>query len=70
MDVLRDLLPERWKLKTELPNLGNLNKWAAEARHPEAAQEPTEADASEAVEHARAVWTSVSTELTQHGFLV
>ena len=68
LDVLRDLLPERWKLKTELPNLGNLNKWAVEARYPEAAQEATNADASTAVEHARAVWTSVSTELTQHGY--
>ena len=70
LNVLRDLLPENWQLKTELPNLGNLNKWAVQARYPEAAQEATEADASEAVEQARAVWTSVSTELTQHGYHV
>ena len=68
LDVLRDLLPENWQLKTELPNLETLNKWAVQARYPEAAQEPTEADASEAVKQARAVWTSVSTELAQHGF--
>ena len=70
LNVLRDLLPERWQLKTELPNLGNLNKWAVEARYPEATQEATKADASEAVKQARAIWTSVSTELAQHGFHV
>ena len=70
LNVLRELLPERWQLKTQLPNLENLNRWAVQARYPEAAQEPTEADASEAVKRARAVWTSVSAELVQHGFHV
>ena len=70
LNVLRDLLPERWQLKTTLPNLKNLNRWAIEARYPEDGQDPTETDASTAVEHARAVWTSLSTELAQHGFLV
>ena len=69
LNLLRDLFPERWHLKTSLPNLGDLNRWAIQARYPETAQEATETDASTAVEHARAVWTSVSTELTQHGFL-
>ncbi|MCY3723077.1 MAG: HEPN domain-containing protein [Candidatus Poribacteria bacterium] len=70
LNVLRDLLPENWKpLKTALPNFRDLNRWAVQARYPETAQEATETDASTAVEHARAVWTSVSTELTQHGFL-
>ena len=71
LNLLRDMLPEHWKpLKTALPNLDNLNRWAVQARYPETAQESTETDASTAVKHARAVWTSVSTELTQHGFLV
>ena len=70
LNVLRDLLPERWQLKTALPNLGDLNKWAVTARYPEAGQEPTKAAASEAVKQARAVWTAASTELAQHGFLV
>ena len=69
LNVLRDLLPESWQLKTALPNLKSLNRWAVQARYPDAVQEATETDASTAVEHARAVWTSVSTELTQHGFL-
>ena len=69
LNVLRDLLPERWHLKTAMPNLRDLNRWAVQARYPETAQEATETDASTAVEHARAILTSVSTELTQHGFL-
>ena len=70
LNVLRDLLPESWQLKTALPNLEDLNKWAVAARYPDDLREATEADASEAVEQAHAVWTGVSTELTQHGFLV
>ena len=69
LNLLRDLLPESWHLKTALPNLGDLNRWAIAARYPDDPREATEADASEAVEQARAVWTSVSTELAQHGIL-
>ena len=70
LNILRDLVPERWQLKIALPNLGFLNRWAIQARYPEDGQEATGTDASTAVEHARAVWTSVSTELAQHGFLM
>ncbi len=70
LNVLRDLLPESWHLKTALPNLGDLNRWAVGARYPDDVQEATETDASEAVKQARAVWKVASTELTQHGFLV
>ncbi len=70
LNVLRDLLPKSWQLKTVLPNLEDLNQWAVAARYPDDLREATEADASEAVEQARAVWTGASTELTQHGFLV
>ena len=69
LNVLRDLVSERWQLKNALPNLGDLNRWAVQARYPEDGQEATGTDASTAVDHARAVWTSVSTELAQHGFL-
>ena len=67
LNILRSLLPESWHLKTAHPNLGDLNRWVVEARYPEDVREATEADTSTAVEQARAVWTSVSTELTQHG---
>ena len=70
LNVLRDLLPESWHLKTTLSNLGDLNRWVVAARYPDDVQELTKADASEAVEQARAVWTAASAELTQNGFLV
>ena len=68
LNVLRDLLPESWQLKTALPNLGDLNRWAVEARYPADMQEATTADASEAVEQARAIWTSVSNALAERGY--
>ena len=40
LNVLRDLLPESWQLKTALPDLGDLNKWAVQARYPEGDQGP------------------------------
>lgn len=68
LNVLRDLLPDSWQLKTSLPNLQNLNKWAVEARYPEKMREVTKAAATEAVEQAQSVWTSVSTALAEHGY--
>ena len=70
LNVLRDLVPESWHLKTVHPDLSHLTRWAAEARYPEDTPETTNADASKAVEQARAVWTSVSTTLTEHGYRV
>ena len=63
-------MPDGWQLEATHPDLASLTGWAVEARYPGDMPEATNADASEAVEQARAVWTSVSTELTQHGFLV
>lgn len=68
LSVLRDLLPESWQLKIAPSNLGDLNKWAVAARYPENMQEVTKAEATEAVEQARSVWTSVSTALAEHGY--
>ena len=68
LNILRDLLPDSWQLKTALPNLDDLNKWAVEARYPEKMREATKAEASKAVEQARTVWTSVSTALAQQGY--
>ena len=68
LNVLRDLLPDNWQLKTAPSDLGDLNRWAVEARYPEHTREATTADASKSVEQARAVWTSVSTALAQHGY--
>ena len=68
LNVLRDLLPESWQLKTVPSNLKDLNRWAVEARYPEKMREATKAEATEAVEQARAVWTSVSNALVEHGY--
>lgn len=70
LNVLRDLVPESWELKTAHPDLSDLTRWAAEARYPEDTPETTSTDASEAVEQARAVWTSVSAALAEHGYPV
>ncbi|MDE0483615.1 MAG: hypothetical protein OXI67_13620 [Candidatus Poribacteria bacterium] len=51
-------------------DLASLTGWAAEARYPSEMPEATNADASEAVEQARSVWTAVSTALAEHGFPV
>ena len=63
-------MPDSWQIKATHPDLASLTGWAVEARYPGEMPEPTKADASEAVKQARAVWTSVSTELAQHGFLM
>ena len=70
LNVLRDLFPESWQLKTAPSNLKDLNRWAVEARYPEKMREATNADASTAVEQARTIWTSVSTTLAKHGYHV
>jgi len=69
LDTLRDLVPESWQLKAAHPDLSDLTRWAVEARYPEDMQGAIEADASEAVEQARSIWTSVSTALAEHGYL-
>ena len=68
LNDLRDMVPESWQLKTACPDLSNLTRWAVETRYPENMQEATNTDAVEAVEQARAVWTSVSTALIEHGY--
>ena len=65
LDALRNLIPNNWQLKTVHSDLASLSEWAVEARYPGEWQEPTIIDASEAVEQARTVWTSVSKEMAQ-----
>ncbi len=56
------------RLKEQHPDLAALTEWAVEARYPGNWLEATEADATAAVQQARAVWTSVDADLAQHGF--
>lgn len=68
LDFLRDLVPEGWRVKTDHPDLARLTEWAVEARYPGDWADPTAADASRAVEQARAVVASVARDLVEHGF--
>ena len=70
LNILRNLVPDSWQLNVAHPDLASLTGWAVEARYPGDMPEATNADASKAVEQARAVWTFISTELAQHGFLM
>ena len=66
--ILLDMFPESWQLKKTHPNLTNLTRWVVEVRYPDKIKDATEAEASEAVRQARAIWESVSAALTEHGF--
>jgi len=68
LDVLRNLVPDGWQLKDTHSDLADLTEWATEARYPGDWEEPTDEEAVGAVDQARAVWTSVTTELAKHGF--
>ena len=70
LNVLRNLMPDSWQLKAAHSDLASLTGWATEARYPSDMPEATNADASEAVEQARAFWTSVSDALVEHGYHV
>ena len=70
LNILRNLVPERWQLKAAHPDLASLTEWAVDARYPGEMPEATNVDASEAVEQARTIWTSVSTALAEHGYRV
>lgn len=70
LHILWNLVPDSWQFKTVQSDLINLTGRMVDVRYPGDTPEPTKVDASEAVEHARAVWTSVSAELAQHGFLM
>lgn len=70
LDALRNLVPDGWQLKDNHPDLVNLTEWTVEASYPGHWAEPTDEEARVAVEQARAVWISVTTELAEHGFTV
>ena len=66
LDALRNLVPDSWQFKEACPDLASLTQWAVEARYPGDWPTATNAEADTAVEQARIVWESISTELTQH----
>ena len=66
LDTLHNLVPDGWQLKDARLDLASLTEWAVEARYPGDWPEATDAEADTAVGQARAVWESISTELTQY----
>ena len=70
LDVLRNLIPEGWKVKEQHPELGELSGWAVQARYPGDWPDADQTDARSAVEQARAVWASVSADFAQRGVTV
>ncbi len=68
LNILWNLVPHSWQFKTVQSDLSDLTGCVADVRYPGNTPEPTNADASKAVEQAQAIWTSVSTTLAQHGY--
>lgn len=68
LDTLRDLIPSGWRLKDEHTDLKWLAKWSVEARYPGDWPDPTEVDALNALQQARAVYESVLRDFERHGF--
>ena len=46
LDVLRNLIPEGWRVHVEHPDLADLTEWAVEARYPGDWPEATQVDAA------------------------
>ena len=67
LDALRNLLHERWHVKTQHPDLAELTEWAVEARYPGDWPDATVGDARRAGEPARGGYESVLADLLQHG---
>ena len=70
LDALRNLVPAGWQVRESHPDLTGLTEWAVEARYPGEWPEAVDLDASVAAQQARAVWTSVCTDLAMHGLKV
>lgn len=68
LDALRNLVPDGWRFKEEHYDLSTLTEWAVEARYPGEWQEAAELDAEFATQQARAMWTSICSDLASHGF--
>ena len=67
LDALRDLLPDGWPLKLQLPGLAELTAHAVEARYPGDWPAPTRAEARRALRQARSVLDAVTHDLRTHG---
>jgi HEPN domain-containing protein len=68
LNRLRDLLPEGWPIKENLPDLSGLSLWAVEPRYPGDLPEATEKEAEALVEQAREILQMTLEDLKRHGY--
>ena len=68
LNILWNLVPHSWQFKAVQSDPADLTGCVADVRYPGNTPEPTKAEASKAVEQARAIWTSVSATLAEHGY--
>lgn len=67
LDALRDLLPDDWPAKLQLPRLAELTAYAVESRYPGDWPVPTKTEARRALRLARAVVSAVTRDLRSRG---
>ena len=67
LDALHKLVPDGWKLKTEIPDLSELSEWSVEARYPGLWPDATQEEAHSALQQSRTVWETVRRELSERG---
>ena len=67
LDLLKNLLPDVWNIKSLFPDLSELSFWAVESRYPGDMPEATREDADVALAMAKAVLDSVENDLRKHG---
>lgn len=68
LDMLKNLLPGGWDVKTRFPDLSELSFWAVESRYPGNLPEAAAEDADAAVALAGEVLASVKRGLREHGY--
>ena len=66
---LRERVPDEWPLSVGPTELERLTDWGAHSRYPGAWDEPTAADAVQAVADARAVYESIAAEFARRGLV-
>ena len=67
LDALRNLLPDGWLIRADIPDLAELTEWAVETRYPGEWPEATEEEATRAESQARAVHNSIVAEFERRG---
>ena len=68
LDMLKNLLPQGWDIKTHFKDLSELSFWAVESRYPGDLPEATAEDANAAIDLAREVLILVKQGLEGHGY--